>query len=469
MRILESIATLEPSIASARRMVVALALVALSVGCLGAQTQPAKGSADASSGATGFSIESEMLTYRALLSNSEAIACDVAAFINGTNADFKSSPGGAVCDVKAGANKATVVILPFDSSEFADFQIWRADMATMDRLQNKADQLGCPSKPGSNSKGATKAVAAAASTAASATPAGPALAVAQGVLAMLAKQESTMTVGGTIHDQAFMDGVGRELQELSVPVVMPSAYSPYSLTSLKESDSPFLSSLARTLGARGCLAGLAAEEKGGNQTTDDTKAFITQRMISDIDAFLGTLNESGAAAQKVVKERKPGPRAAPRRKTLMIRRAPKSLHYRLRRHTSRLHYWRTVWQPSLASIRTPAHYCLKDEASLHILLMTALESGGSVTRSSNVFGTKVSYSGGSVGTYALFSISGDLECSGNVYEYGGPIKGKDFQEQLRGYIPDPAKQMVFLRHSCQLQRATGPKMRVPSDCRRGRG
>lgn len=91
----------------------------------------------------------------------------------------------------------------------------------------------------------------------------------------------------------------------------------------------------------------------------------------------------------------------------------------------------------------------EDEASLHILLITALESGGSVTRSTNFLGTKVTYSGGSVGTYAMFSIGGDLECSGNVYEYGGPIKGKDFQEQLRGYVPDPAKQMVFLRHSCR--------------------
>jgi len=111
-----------------------------------------EGSADTSSAAAGFSIESEMLTYRALQANSEAIACDIAAYVNGTNADFKTHPEGEVCDVKAGSKKATVVVLPFDSSEFADFQIWRADMATMDRLQNKADSLGCPTKPGASSK-----------------------------------------------------------------------------------------------------------------------------------------------------------------------------------------------------------------------------------------------------------------------------------------------------------------------------
>jgi hypothetical protein len=318
-------------------MVVALALGALTLGCLQAQAPPAKGGADTSTGASGFSIESEMLTYRALLSNSEAIACDIAAYVNGSNADFNNHSGGAVCDVKVGTNKATVVLLPFDSSEFADFQIWRADMATMDRLQNKADQLGCPTKPASSSKGATTAVASAASAAASASPAGPALSVAQGVFAMLAKQESTMTVGGTIRDQAFMDSVGRELQELSVPVVMPSAYTPYSLTSLKESDSPFLSSMARTLSARGCLAGLAAKEKGSNQTADDAKTYIIQRIISDIDAFLATLNESEVPAPKVIKGPPAKPVGAPpRHKMPMSLRAPKSLHYRLRRPTSPL-------------------------------------------------------------------------------------------------------------------------------------
>jgi hypothetical protein len=453
MRIFDRIATIEPSIASARGMVVALALAALSLGCVQAQTPPAKGSADTSSGATGFSIESEMLTYRALQSNSEAIACDVAAYVNGTNADFNSHPDGAVCDVKAGSHKATVVLLPFASSEFADFQIWRADMATMDRLQTKADQLGCTCKPASSSKGATKAVtaaASAASAAASASPIGPALSVAQGVLAMLARQDSTTTVGGTIHDQAFMNGVGRELLELNVPVVMPSVYTPYSLTSLKESESPFLSSMARTLSARGCLAGLAAKEKEGNQTTSDAKIYIIQRMISDIDSFLGTLTESDVPAPKVIK----GPPAKPAGGNPPAANTDATQSPEVT----------TVppWSSHLTAVLLADGLAAKlgvdpdtgilspeDEASLHILLITALESGGSVDKSSSLLSSTVNYSGGSVGTYSLFSIDGDLECSGNVYEHAGPIKDKDFQEQLRRYTPNPAKQMVFLRHSCR--------------------
>jgi hypothetical protein len=455
MRVFESIATFEPSIASVCRMVVGMAFVALSLGCVQAQTAPAKGSADTSSAATGFSIESEMLTYRALQANSEAIACDIAAYVNGTNADFKTHPEGEVCDVKAGSKKATVVVLPFDSSEFADFQIWRADMATMDRLQNKADSLGCPTKPGASSKGATTA-ASAASSALSLTPAGPPLAVAQGVLAMLAKEESTMSVGGTIHDQAFMDGVGRELEGLSVPVVMPSAYTPFSLTSLKESDSPFLSSLARTLTARGLLAALEAKEKAVTETTDGAKAYIIQRLISDIDAFLGTLNENDASAAKGGKS--PGAKA-----TGVVPPPPGTDAAGSPEPTQSPEVTSVPpWSSHLTAVLLADGLAAKlgvdpdtgtlspeDSAALHILLVKALESGGSVTRYSNVLGTKVSYSGGSVGTYALFSVDGDLECSGNVYEYGGSIKGKDFEEQLRGYNPDPAKQMVFLRHSCR--------------------
>jgi hypothetical protein len=446
MRLFDRIVRIEPSLALARGMAVALAIGALSLGCAQAQTAPAKGSAETPSGATGFSIESEMLTYRALQSNSEAIACDIAAFVNGTNANFKDHSADSICEVKAGANKATVVLLPFDSSEFLDFQIWRADMATMNRLQNKANDLGCPVKKASNLKGATAAV----NAAISASPAGPPLAVAQGVLALLAKEESSTSVGGTIHDQAFMDGVGRELQQLSVSVVMPTAYTPYSLTSLDESDSPFLKSLARTLTARGCLAGLAAKEKGSDQTTDDAKAYYIQRMISDIDAFLGTLSESGASASKGTKTQaaKPAGGSTPAQNTdgtqipEVTALAPASSHINAVLLADGLAAKLGV-EPETGNLSA------EDSASLHILLIKALESGGSVTRYSNILGTKVSYSGGSVGTYALFSIDGDLECSGNVYEYGGSIKGKNFKEQLHGYVPDPAKQMVFLRHSCR--------------------
>jgi len=110
-----------------------------------------------------------MLTYRAMESNSEAVACDVASYLSGATANFTSARGGSICNVKPGAARAGVVLLPFGTSEFADFQIWRADMATMDRLQRKAE-IDCPNP--TKSRGATSPATAAASSVLSLSPAG---------------------------------------------------------------------------------------------------------------------------------------------------------------------------------------------------------------------------------------------------------------------------------------------------------
>jgi hypothetical protein len=81
-------------------------------------------------------------------------------------------------------------------------------------------------------------------------------------------------------------------------------------------------------------------------------------------------------------------------------------------------------------------------------MLKTLESGGVVEKRTNIFGSKIRYSGGAVGTYALFDMEGELECSGNVYEYGGALRAKDFRKDLRNYVPDPGKQFVFVRGTC---------------------
>ena len=113
---------------------------------LNAQTAAAK---PAGSGASGFSIETEMLTYRALESNGEAIACDVAAYLYGTKPDFKSLPTGAICNVGnlTGPSTVGVIVLPFDRSAFADFQIWRSDMQTMAEFQKRGADACTVPKP----------------------------------------------------------------------------------------------------------------------------------------------------------------------------------------------------------------------------------------------------------------------------------------------------------------------------------
>lgn len=423
----DSFATRKP-----RGLLTAIAFSALSLGCLQAQTAPAKGAADTTASGLGFSIESEMLTYRAMESNSEAVACDIASYLGGATANFTSSPAGSVCNVKPGAAKAGVVLLPFGTSEFADFQIWRADMATMDRLQRKAE-INCPNPTRSaTGKGASSPATAVASSVLSMSPAGPPLALAQSALAMMASDQSSSAVGGTIQDQAFMDGVARGLRVLSVPVLMPTAYGPFSLSSLNESNSPFLASLAKTLADRGCLEGLTAKD-------DATKASI-QGTISDIETFLSTLGDSSASSTKSTPP-KPA-NGTPSSQTPPATPAPAASSA----HLNAVLMADGLAQKLGASTDTGA---LPDEAAYHILLLRALESGGTVLKSTNILGTKIRYTGGAVGSYALFTTDGDLECSGNVYEYGGSLRASDFQKDLSKYNPDPARQRVFLRGSCR--------------------
>jgi hypothetical protein len=408
---------------SARRFALILLLGAISLTVAQAQSAAGKGAGDSSPAGVGFSIESEMLTYRALESNSEAIACDVTAFLNGTSPNFANPPAGAVCDVKAGSHNVSIVLLPFDKSTFADFQMWRADMATMDRLQRKAAAFDCAQ--GASSKGAAVA---AASSALDLTPAGPMLNAAQGVLGLLASEEVTSPVTGTIQDQAFMNGVGRQLRVLKVPVIMPTGYSPYSLAPLDQTSSPFLASLARLLCAVGCLTALAA--KG-----DSDKPGL-QETIAEIDKFRGTFDEVTGSTKTTPSADKATP-AAPA--------TPSSTAASSSRLTA------VLFADGLAQALgvDPATGKMPENGvSQHILLLKALESGGSVSRYSNALGTKVRFSGGFVGTYALFTTAGDLECSGNVYDFGGSIKAKNFQRDLGKYKLEPAKQEIFQRGNC---------------------
>ena len=204
-------------------------------------------------GELSFSIESEMLTYRALESNSEAVACDIAAYLNGASVDFANAPPEAVCAMKGGThNKASVVIAPFDPNALDDFRIWRTEMEVLRELRFRANTYCAASSvlaiesrgPATASRGATAAAPLAL------VAAEPALGLAQSFLGMFASQATNAPVGGTVEDQAFMNGVARELRTLNVAVLMPFTYAPYSLTTADTSRSPLLSSLDRLLAAR---------------------------------------------------------------------------------------------------------------------------------------------------------------------------------------------------------------------------
>jgi hypothetical protein len=252
------------------------------------------------------------------------------------------------------------------------------------------------------------------------TPIGAGLTAGSGVLGLFAKEESASPVGGNIQDQAFMDNVSRELRALNVSVLMPSVYTPYALTSIDAARSPFVNALTALLHTRDCLVA----SKGAEDSD-----------VKNIDEFLSSLSSSSTTAAKTGSSQ--GGAAAPAAATPPAAPAPSHLE--------------SILSADGLAERLgadPATGKIPDSAPQHVLLLKALESGGSVNHSSSIFGSRMSYSGGSVGTYALFDLRGQVECSGNVYEYAGTVSAKDFNKRLLGYKPDPSGQVIFTRGGC---------------------
>ena len=411
-----------------------------------------------------------MLTYRALESNGEAIACDVAAYLYNTKTDFKSLPSGAICNVGSltGPSTVGVIVLPFDRSAFADFQIWRSDMQTMAEFQKRgADACDAPKPEATVAAGgespaqpsdvprsrglttgttaATTATTAVGGVMGALTPAGAMLGTGAGILGLFAQNQDSSPVGGTIEDQAFMDNVSRELRDVNISVMMPTVYSPFELTSVDPARSPFVSALDKLLHIRDCIV--------ANKTSTDPD-------VKSIDDFLNALSGSTTPAKSTAPTSASAASSAASSDTSSGGSSGgsskgasggSSTSAAQPAAPSRSHLEAVLTADGLAQRlgADPATGQIPANAPQHLLLVKALESGGSVSRNTSIFGTKMSFSGGSVGTYALFGLNGDLECSGNVYDYAGYLKAKQFQKQLRAYKPDPAHQVIFQRGACR--------------------
>jgi hypothetical protein len=452
------------------RGLLCVALTFMSANTCTAQTHPGsskQGVSDAPA-SSGFSIETEMLTYRALESNSEAIACDVAGVIAGSKPDFDHPAENAACAAPVNGNQTTIVLLPFEKSELEDFAQWRASMAELADLQEKASSLGCPKNP---NKSGTRAGTSTSSLGSflSMSPAGPPLALAQSALGLLASEEATTSVGGNIQDLAFINDVARQLKALQIGVVTPSLYDPEGFTAADDNQSPFLASKKRTLLARGCLTamkrGLDAESgkdrngANGGKPDDVQKTADVEQAIADIDNYLATFgtnrstrptnggpatkaNSGGSAGQPNDKGSdtssgesagsSPAANGGVQSSLTAILRAD-GLAQKLGFHLS----------PETGKLTEPS-------AGHYILMVKALESGGSVTGKSNILGTKLRYSGGAVGTYALFSAGGGLACSGNVYDLAGSLPAKHFERDLRNVRLGPKQQVIFRAGGCSL-------------------
>jgi hypothetical protein len=425
----------------------------------------------------GFSIESEMLTYKSLEANSEAIACDIARHL--LKSDLGPPTPTAPCTVKSATGSSVgVVIVSSSNTVLPDFQSWRADMFTMNEIELEAKEFACPTQTANASGKDGRSLA---STAADLTPYGQMIPMAESVLGLFAKNESISPVTGTIHDQALMNGVARQLEGLGIPVLIPEIYSPHALEadSPDSQESPFLRNLARVVNIRICLQtkkdSTQKEQQSNNaaqkveppnnatQKAPSPNSDTTQKtqppndaaqnrqqpsdeigaLIATIDSFIGTVtgnfSASGDTAQSA-NGHTSGNIATP-----IPASTGSGTHIMSILNADGLARMCCLTPDGTAPGLTPYHY---------VLWLKALESGGSVAKEGNIFGTKIRFSGGAVSTYALFSFEGTFDCSGNVFDYEGSVLTKDFANVFRQQIKNPNtnSQLAFMRGGCTQQK-----------------
>ncbi|MGA8368343.1 MAG: hypothetical protein ACLQMT_05145 [Candidatus Acidiferrales bacterium] len=386
---------------------------------------PAANGSQPASGGLGFSIETEMLTYKSIEADSEVLACEIARYLGAAAA---ASPNVPCSSTPAGDNRTGVVIVSPSSAILADFQLWRADMAAMNTLELRAEKP-CGAQPATTTAPSTMGA-----PLLGATPIGQAIPLIQGILGAFATNQSISPVTGTVHDQALMDEVARQLRALNVSVLVPETYSPFALGGTDYANSPFLASFTRLINTR--AACLQAEKDASAQQKNEIDS-----IIAGIDQFMELVTSSAppssaGQANKTEDKNPPAPSPVPAENQPSAE--PPS-------HITSL----------LAADGLARGIGVKPDGTMpsgspwqHILWLKALESGGSVTKEGNIFGSKASFSGGAVVTYALFNLDGNLDCSGNVYDYAGFIPAKRFREAFLKMETDPTKQLPVSPGSC---------------------
>ena len=365
--------------------------------------QPAAESNTAAAPKLGFAIESEMFTYSAMDSEGAAVACNVAENLGA--ADAKCAPKGGM------SNSPGVVIIGSDSSALSDFQLWRADISTMDILTARANRY-CPK---TGQRGLL-------STVMGLFPESEALGIAK---ALFTTTSVKTPVEGNILDQTLMNDIAGHLKGLGVPVVIPDTYAPHSLVTINEARSPFLGKFLALETARACLdvpaAGAEAKTPEGS---DQTEADRDKKSIAAaIDAFLDSLTKPDVSVAP--KPGTPGGPPEPEEPTIS--------------HLNAVMRADGLAQELGFSPGSNAG----DNVPWDVLWMKALESGGDVVASDNLIkGSKVTYTGGAVGTYALFHLNGELECSGVFYDLAPPTALGDIPKLLDGSLTVPPGRLV---------------------------
>lgn len=483
-------------------------------------------------GGGGFSIEAELIGYKSLQSDSEAIACDVAGYLavqgssqvltplpqnlrgnQATTPQKKKSKwnvldSSKICENAGGEfgkSKSGVIVTSSADATLGNFQLWRVNMAIIQALLKQAEQL-LPNPIAGNTDTAAVGFLP--------TDASGAVDLVKSVLGIFAVNESVSGVTGTIQDQALVDGVSRQLRDLGVTVVVPGLYSSYTFS---EKQTPFLEEYVELIQKRSKIATelknreadavkrkeltdkqkkaeveatrerdlkseteKQAKERQEKAKADAAKAKLDlanmgpapkenetkqlQALLSTIDTFIahlnGTKESQPSAAPPAPGGNDPTTTTAKSQQSTPSPSDPSPLAAIIAADGLAARLKEACPTPTPSPDATPKPEDKKKTALLEdaclgkwrVLTLKALESGGTILTGGNLFtGNRVHYSGGSVATYALFQLKGDLSCSGNVYDYGGYISPKKFRRELRKPNIDPDEQLIFFRGRCSPQ------------------
>jgi hypothetical protein len=375
----------------------------------------AQDNSSAAQGKQGFSIESEMFTYSAMDAESAMVACNIAQKLGAT--DRKCAPKEAITEAPG------VVIISSDSSALSDFQLWRSDMSTMEILTQRASHY-CPKQ---GQRGLISSIG----KLLSGTPAGEFISVAK---ALLTTTTVKTPVEGTILDQTLVNDIAGRLGGLGVPVLIPDTYSPHSLVTIEETRSPFLAKFLALMGARGCMDAKAGGEEAESAAPQEgpgmAEAERDKRAITEaISAFLDSLTRPDVSSPQPPGQ---GGSAAPPPQQA-TEQTPTISHLNAVMRADGLAQELGFFPGSNAG----------DNSPWNVLWLKALESGGDVVASDNLIkGSKITYTGGAVGTYALFHLNGELECSGVFFDLAPPMQLGDIPKLLDGSQPVPAGRLV---------------------------
>jgi hypothetical protein len=250
---------------------------------------------------------------------------------------------------------------------------------------------------------------------------------------MFATNESASSVAGTIQDQALMNAVAGKLRAWNVSVIIPEIYNPYGMAGVDSRNSVYFSNLENLMQARrSCVA-----FKTSNLNTPPDQLSQIDALVAGIDAFQKLVIPPELAQN-------PAPKNPPATSSPAVAQAsgsgtPPQVQISINTGSSTQSAVSTVshFQAILQIDGLARALGFEGDGSKgpsttwqHVLWMKALESGGTVSKEGNIFGTKLRFSGGAVATYALFSIDGKLDCSGNVYNFQKAVRSKEVAQAI---------------------------------------